>query len=312
MATGRYDNIKVHDGTGFKNVQQVKVYDGTSWVDYGAKDSYNDKKICANSGFGFKCFTYVREDVSIPNYIEVGKDKYINLQKSNYSGVQPLDTYKTDYILSFDLEVYASTSLYTIASKNSGNVDIGYNNFILKVDSNNQVALTVGSRWKGNRISDGKAINEAYRERTTIPLFDVGERIQLEITKTGTGGKLTIKVTRANGNIVTVTKNADGSKDMFIDTLWVASPTLNRVGSKTTGDNTNQTTFGKAYIYSYTVRTYNPSNMNTFRFYVNVANLGVGSTKMVNQTPSTPAYTATCVGTSVVGASYTVYNKQTI
>ena len=88
MANSRYDNIRVYYNGSFIIPNQIKVYNGSSWVDLGTKNSYSTKKLNVLYNNNFICATYYRNDVNIPKSIQIGKNKYADLLKSDNSNLR--------------------------------------------------------------------------------------------------------------------------------------------------------------------------------------------------------------------------------
>lgn len=68
---GRYDNrFKVYDGGVFKNVWQLRVWNGNSWVDFGNNDSSNTRPLYVrNHSGGTSRVTRNREVYTIPGEV---------------------------------------------------------------------------------------------------------------------------------------------------------------------------------------------------------------------------------------------------
>lgn len=64
---GRYDRIRVWNGSSWRQPSMINVWNGSRYVTLGANDSYNTQHIYANAGGGnYRRATLYRHDYSIP------------------------------------------------------------------------------------------------------------------------------------------------------------------------------------------------------------------------------------------------------
>ena len=146
MANSRYDNIRVYNGSSFVVPSQIKAWDGSSWIDYGTKDSYSSKIISAYTGSSYNNLTYLRHDVNIPKYIQIAANKIAYLRKANGSNLS-VDTYNSGYSWEMQVAVYDNTPLYTAFTKNQGDiVNQSYVNYVAEV-SGSSVRLRITTNF---------------------------------------------------------------------------------------------------------------------------------------------------------------------
>ena len=299
MANSRYDNIRYYDGSSaFKIPSQIKVFDGSTWIDYGKKDSFNKKKIAAHNGSSFFCATYYRNDVDIPKTVSIGSKKYLNLKKSNGDNLS-VDTYNGDYIWEMIVEVNKTTPLYTAFTRNQGDIiNQSYTNYIAEV-SGSAVRLKVNTHFSGNRISDGKYVTGTLNKYTPY-CFTVGEKVRIYLTRSTKDSKLRVRIYNTAG-----TKLCD--EEVGVNTQWVGTPNKHRLGSATTDNNGSQSTYGSANIHYFKTT---PVDDRSKTFIIDIASQS-NDTKTIYSKGSFEGY-ASASGTKVYGASYTEYIRQTI
>ena len=296
MASSRYDNIKYFNGSSWVIPKEIKVFNGTSWISYGEKNSTSNKKIKAfTSPNTTACFTYVRRDVNIPAFIQLGNgNKYIDMYDTN-STVQQVDTYNSGYNFEFQAEIYATTPLYTVNTKNNGDIyAAAYTNIIAEVFNGDQIRIIMGSRWRGITIDSRKNVNQAYSQKYTGFVGYVGERLSIHIERYSTTGNFTIRVTRPNGSQTT--------HYLSMSTQWVTNPNGHRLGAQTVDDYGNISVYGNAKLY-YFGHTIN-SNRTVFEFSTDW--YGNGTTRVGEGHNGF----ADCRNTSVKVEHYTVYDRQ--
>lgn len=303
MANSRYDDIKYFSDGEFKVPQEVKVYDGNEFISLGAKNSFNTNKLCAFDGSNMFCATYRRNDVDIPGTIKIGKDKYLKIQRKEGSSykVCSVDTYNKDYYFEMKVSVNKNTPLYTVFSKNNGDIsNYSYVNYIAKVDSNGKVALYIYSKFYGKSIDSGKLVN-VEGKKTTSYCINKGEEFTIKLSRSYKSGKLRIRLINSEG----VTKY--DKTELNDATLWVANPNHHYLGVETSSGTGSTKTYGDANI-AYV--SFTPISSRGSKYTVNFNNLNNGATTMI----STGNYSGRLVasGTSVYKSKYTEYIKQTI
>lgn len=297
MANSRFDNIKYYSDGSFKIPKQIKVYNGSSWVDLGEKTSFNTKKLNVRNGNNFICATYYRHDVDIPKTIQVGSGKYMNIKKSNGTNLS-VDNYHAGYYVDMTVEVYATTPLYTCYTKNQGDiVNQSYNNYIAEV-SGNTVRLKIKSNFSGNRITDGKYVDSTVTKYTGY-VWTVGEKVRILLSRSSNSGNLNVKIYNPSG-----TKIHEGN--YAENTQWVGTPNYHRLGSETENNSGKQSSYGNAKFHIFKIKHADSGKV----FEVNFGNASKGATK-INSTGSYSGYVEAS-GTSVYGDSYTEYIRQTI
>lgn len=72
---GRYDKIRVHNGSTWVQPGRMYVYNGSGWVDFGANDSYNTQTMYAHNGTGWVRQTLNRSDFTT---YDASSDKFVN------------------------------------------------------------------------------------------------------------------------------------------------------------------------------------------------------------------------------------------
>lgn len=300
MANSRYDNIRYYDGSSaFKIPGQIKIFDGSTWIDYGTKDSFNKKKIAAHNGSSFFCATYYRNDVDIPKTVSIGSGKYFELRKTNGTYL-PVDTYNSGYIWEMTVEVHSTTSLYTAYTRNQGDiVNQSYTNYIAEV-SGNTVRLKINTHFSGNRISDGKYVTGTLNKYTSY-CFTVGEKVRIVMSKSSTSSSMNVKIYNMSGTTLCDT-------NVGVNTQWVGNPNIHRLGSATTNNNGSQSAYGNAKVYYFKTT---PTSTRSQTFILDIASQSNNATTIYSSGTYSSAY-AGAVGTSVYGTSYTEYIRQTI
>lgn len=302
MAESRYDDIKYFSDGEFKVPQEVKVFDGTNFVSLGAKNSFNTNKLCAFDGSNMFCATYRRNDVDIPGTVQIGKDKYLKIQRKEGSEYKKcsVDTYNEDYYFEMRLSVTKDTPLYTVFSKNNGDIsNYSYVNYIAKI-KDNKVALYIYSRFYGKSINTGKLVNiEAYK--TTSYCINKGEDFTIKLSRSSTSGKLRVRLINSAGT----TKYDETPIDDA--TLWVANPNHHYLGVETTSGTGSTKTYGNAKI---AYLSFTPVSTRSQRFTVNINSSSNGATNMATSGNYSGRLSAS--GTSVSKSKYTEYIKQTI
>lgn len=297
MANSRFDNVRYYSDGSFNIPRQIKVYDGSGWVDLGTKDSYNTKKLCARNDNNFFCATYYRHDVNIPKTINIGSGKYLNLRKPNGS-LLSVDNYHAGYEVDMTVEVYDSTPLYTVYTRNQGDiVNQSYNNYVAQV-SGNAVRLMVSSNFSGNRISDKNYVSSTRTDYTEF-VWTRGEKVRILINRSANSGKVRIRVFNTAG-----AQLCDNS--FYENTQWVGTPNVHRLGSETVNKGGSQSVYGNAKMYYFSI--YHPNYGQ--KFIANFEGQGNG-TSVIWSSGSMGGYTEAS-GTSVYGENYTEYIKQTI
>ena len=301
MANSRYDNIRYYDGS-FKIPTQIKVYNGSSWVDLGTKTSTSKKKLNVYDGSRFICATYEREDVNIPKTVELGAGKYAWIHKSNGKNAR-VDTWLNGYVWEMWVEVYSSTTLYTAYAKNQGDItNQAYINFYADVNGSGKVRFRVVTRFHGNQVGTGKFLNSGPYTGSTGYLWNKGDKVHIKVVNKAKNGAFYVTV-----------ENSSGSKiidDVKLGTGWctlqVETPDKHHLGECTIKDNGTTEKKGKALVHRF---RFKPDRSGDY-FDVNFNNAGNNATTVV----STGAYKGEVVlkGTKVYGKSYTRYNRQSI
>ena len=297
MADSRYDNIRVFYNGNFIIPQQIKVYNGSSWVDLGTKTSYSLKKLNVMYNNNFICATYYRHDVNIPKTIQIGSgSKCADIWKSNgtYCSV---DTWTSGYVWEMIVEAYANTPLYTVYAKNQGDItNQAYTNYYAEV-SGNSCRLHIKTRFHGTRVSDRKYV-DSTSERYTDYCWTVGEKVRIRISKSSTGTTDRVQIYNMNGTEL--------CNQTFSDSVMqVYTPNMHRIGSETSNDNGSQAQYGNAKVYSL---TFTPNRSSTFT--VDANSVASGSTR-INATGGYDGFIA-LNNTTVYGASYAEYIRQTV
>lgn len=297
MANSRYDNIRYYDGS-FKIPSQIKVFDGTNFVDYGTKNSYSQKKINAYNGSSFFCATYYRHDVNIPKTIAIGGWKSLDLRKSNGSFLS-VDTYHANYIWEMTVEVNSTTSLYTAYTRNQGDIiNQSYTNYIAEV-SGNAVRLRINTHFSGNRIQDGKYVTSTL-DKYTPYCFTRGEKVRILMTKSSTSSSMNIKIYNMSGTLLC-------NVNVGVNTQWVGTPNNHKLGQVTVNNSGGTNSYGDAKVYYFKTT---PTDSRGQTFILDFTSQGNGATTILSS-GSFGGYGASA-NTSVYGSSYTEYIRQSI
>jgi hypothetical protein len=295
MANSRYDNIRVYNGSSFVVPSQIKAWDGSSWVDYGTKDSYSSKIISAYTGSSYNNLTYLRHDVNIPKYIQIANNKIAYLRKANGSNLS-VDTYNSGYSWEMQVAVYDNTPLYTAFTKNQGDiVNQSYVNYVAEV-SGSSVRLRITTNFSGYRITDHKYVSSTLNKYTDY-CFTVGEKVRIVITKGSTGGQANVKIYNPDSALLC-------DVNVYTNTQWVGTPNIHQLGSETTSRSGSQSSYGNAYIYYFSTT---PDSSRT-NFSLDIGSQQNGASDIWSN-GSYSGY-ASFQNTSVYGESYTEYLRQ--
>lgn len=104
---GRYDKIKVYDGTTWRKPNRVYVHDGTKWVDFGTDDSSNKQTIFVNNSNSNVRVTLDKKVTTIVT------DKYVqgefNIYPSSGYCYNPIQNPKYDWI--FECDIYKESNV---------------------------------------------------------------------------------------------------------------------------------------------------------------------------------------------------------
>lgn len=298
MANSRYDNIRYYDNGTFKIPSQIKVFDGTSFVDLGTKESFSTKKLCVYNDNSFLCATYYRHDVNIPKTISIGNGKYLDLRKSNGTYLS-VDTYNSGYMWEMVVEVNSTTSLYTAYTRNQGDIiNQSYTNYVAEV-SGNSVRLKINTNFSGNRISDGKYVTSTLT-RYTPYCFTKGEKVRIYMTKSSTSSSMNIRIYNMSGAELCNT-------NVGVNTQWVGNPNNHKLGHVTINNSGSTSSYGDSKVYSFKT-TPSSSRSQIFTLDFTAQNSGVNT---IYSSGSASGYGA-AYNTSVYGSSYTEYIRQTV
>lgn len=305
MANSRYDNIKYFDGSSFKIPGQIKVYNGSAWVDLGAKDSYNTKKLCVRNTNNFICATYYRHDVNIPKTVEVGGgSKYIRVYKDNSKNAR-FDNWLNGFVWEMVVEVYQSSTLYCAYAKNQGDItNQAYFNVYADV-KDGKVRVRTRTRFHGYTVSDRKFVDAGPTgnyEASTGYNWNVGDKVTIKIVNKAQNGAFYVTVTKADGTVVVNDKKLSN----YVATFQVETPNVNDIGSCIKSDDGTTEHKGKALIHRF---KYKPNRSGDY-WDVNFNNASNNATS-VN---SSGGYSgrAAIQSSKVHGESYTEYIRQTI
>lgn len=303
MANSRYDYIKYYDNStsSFKIPQQIKVYNGSSWVDLGTKDSYSLKKLNVHNGSNFICATCYRQDYDYPGYVQIGTNKYIDLKKAG--GTYLSSNWNTNGSkLTMKVNVSETTPLYTSYCNNQGNIYESFVNLIAVV-TGTKVKLKVESYYYGKN-SSGDIVKTSVSTTTFNQEWDVNVDQIIYIELASSKIKATI-----NGVAQSAT----------LQHHIVYSPRYQRVGTQSSiigkksqgaDVSSSQSTYGNAKIKTFsTNNSYGTFDVN-FETATNGAT-SVNSTGTLNDSGNNPAYAQTS-GTNVTRLQYTEYIRQTV
>lgn len=228
MANSRFDNIRYFDGSVFKVPNQIKVYDGSSLVDLGKKDSANKKKLVVKDTSAFKCVTYERRDVNIPGYASFGSgNRFAYIKKNDGSNAQ-VDNWKPGYSMEMVVEVNSSCTLYLARSTNQGDITYGYVSYRADV-SGNKVRFRSYSRFRGYGSDVGGAFVDSTANEATDYVWTKGEKVRIVLHKTYQNGKLNVKVYNMAGTLLC-------NNDLRELNIQVWTPGYNRLGAGLSGD----------------------------------------------------------------------------
>lgn len=300
MANSRYDNIKVFYNGEFNIPQQIKVYNGSSWVDLGAKDSYNTNKLNVNYNNNFICATYARHDVNVPKAIQVGSgSKYLDIYNSN-STVCFINNYVAGWNWEMVVEVNETTPLYTCFARNNNDINQSYINYIADV-SGDSVRLRLRSGFHGRSASTGKYVEGTYNNPTDY-CWAKGEKVKIVVHRNSTNGNENIKIYNASGTLL----NEFNIYEISLQSQ-VNSPVYHRIGSETLNYNGDQSVYGNARVYSL---KFTPTSDRSKQIQLNIAGASNGATR-INSSGNYSGF-ADSRNTSVYGANYAEYIRQTI
>ena len=235
MANSRFDNIKYSDGANFKVPSQIKVYNGSSWVDLGTKDSDNKKKLVVYDGSNFDCVTYEKRMVDIPGYASFGSgNRFAYIKKNDGTNAQ-VDNWKPGYSMEMVVEVNSSCTLYLARSTNQGDIIYG-----------------------------GAFVDSTANEATDY-VWTKGEKVRIVLYKTYQNGKLNVKVYNMAGTLLC-------NNDLKELNIQVWTPGFNRIGAglSSNGSIVCEGDF-KMYSFSYTPLQ---DRSNVMRFNFNSPNSG--------------------------------------
>lgn len=256
MASSRYDDFKYYDGS-WKVPSQVKVYNGSSWIDYGEKTSSETKQIQYHNGSAWKNALYNRTDINLPGYVQLGSDKYIDLRfykNSSATTSYPMyfNTSASGYSFELDTTVKQNSALYTVYFK-GGNT--GYINYWVEVSS-------AGSAKFCGQVY----LNQLYTKCTTTT-WSVSSYPRVVIKVTRTGGNVSAKP-----DVFKVYDKNTGN-EIASGQMWTAAiaaadtdtysynPIYHRLGSKTTNTNGTQSVYGNAIIHRLKFTPYSDRNV---------------------------------------------------
>lgn len=246
MANSRYDNIRVYYNGSFIIPNQIKVYNGSSWVDLGTKNSYSTKKLNVLYNNNFICATYYRNDVNIPKSIQIGKNKYADLLKSDNSNLG-IDTYNAGYVWEMEVSVNKTTPLHTAYTKNNGDISISYVNYYLEVN-NGRVRLAYRSRFKGTDINTRKYVDSDATWRTSYA-WNTGDIVKIRMTRSSTNGHAWLRVYNTSGNEIASVETGTGGK--YEPKLASGSSVYNIIGAETVSDSGSTSTYGDGNVYAF-------------------------------------------------------------
>ena len=263
----RYDKLKVYN-SGYKGIKEVRVYDGSKFVSLGLNDGslseVNKNKMFVYNGSGFVPVLYKKFYTPTDRRIEIGKDKNIKLSKTTADRERlNVDTYHSGYDLTMKVRINKTTPLYTVYTKNQGDIqNQAYVNYIAEVDGN-RVRIRVTSHFSGYEIGTGRWVNGYSTNKVT------------KYKKNLVGKLITIKFhSSKNSGDIKVTLDGTEYNLGDVNTSWVYNPNKHRIGCKTKNKSGDLVTGGSAYLYEFST-TPVESRSSVFRF--NVDNLSPGS-----------------------------------
>ena len=263
----RYDKLKVYN-SGYKGVQEVFVYNGSRFISLGLNDGslsdVNKNKMFVYNGSSFVPALYKKVLTPTDRRIEIGKDKNIKLSKTTEDKKRlDVDTYHKGYDLTMKVRIHSTTPLYTVYTKNQGDIsNQAYVNYIAEVDGN-KVRIRVNSYFSGYEIDTHKWVNGYSTNAVT------------EYKKNLVDKYITIKFhSTKNSGDIKVTLDGDTYNLGDVCTSWVTNPNRHRIGCKTKNKAGDLVTGGKAYLYEFSTTPVENRN-SVFRF--NVDDLSPGS-----------------------------------
>lgn len=297
MASSRFDNIKYFDGSTFKTPTQVKVYGDDGWVDLGAKDSDNKKKLVVYDGSSFDCVTYEKRMVDIPGYATFGSgNKFAYIKKNDGSNAQ-VDNWKPGYKMEMVVEVYSSCTLYLARSTNQGDITYGYVSYRADV-SGNTVRFRSYSRFRGYGSDVGGAFVDSSANEATGYVWTKGEKVRIVLYKSTQNGKLNVKVYNMAGTQLC-------NNDLKELNIQVWTPGYNRVGAGLSS-NGSIVCEGEFKLYSF---KYTPIQDRSNEMVFNFNTPASGSTRV--NSSSYGGYLE-LNNTSTYKANYAEWDRQTI
>ena len=296
MASSRFDNIKYSDGANFKVPSQIKVYNGSSWVDLGRKDSDNTRKLVVYDGSNFDCVTYKKRVVNVPGYASFGSNRYADIKKGDGS-IQSVDNWLTGYHCEMVVEVNSSSSLYMARSTNQGDIEYSYTEYRADV-SGNTVRFRCRSRFRGYMSDAGGAWGDSSSNEATGYVWTVGEKVRIVLHKTNRNGLLNVKVYNPSGVLLC-------DNNLKEKTLQVWTPKFHRLGAGLDA-NDNVVSEGDFKMYSFNIT---PISNRDNVMYLDFNSVNSGSTR-VNAT-GYGGY-VDLVNTSTYKANYDAWDRQTI
>lgn len=81
---GRYDKIKVYNGTEFVQPSRIRIFDGTAWQDLGANDSDIQIPLNVHNGTDFVRATLNKTQVTVPGESYAAGNGFIILPKGSF------------------------------------------------------------------------------------------------------------------------------------------------------------------------------------------------------------------------------------
>lgn len=301
MASSRYDDFRYYDG-GWKIPSQVKVYNGSSWIDYGEKTSHETKQIQYHNGSAWKNALYNRIDTNLPGYVQLGSGKYIDLKYNRTSS--PTGTYtmvcntsSTGYYFELDTTVTQTSQLYTMWFKVSGG-NTGYVNYGVDVSGTT-------AKFKMTTYYNGA------QKTTTSPSWDVSTYPRVTIKVTRTGGDISSKpdvITIYAPNGTKISTNTHWNTAIAIgDTYKSNISSIHRLGSTTTNASTGaQTTGGNAIIHRL---KFTPTSDRTLIMDYNFESETDGATQVNSSVAFQGGAFAQLVGCTVTRITNTTWTK---
>lgn len=242
---GRYDNVKVWNGSSWVAVNEIKVHNGSSFETLGTADGSTDNlKNLYSYHTGDKKYYRILKNkkvTNIPNRIEIGNGKYIKLAGNKDEDRRlPVDTYHKGYLLQMDCIVNATTPLYSVYTKNQGDIENqAYVNYIAEV-KDNKVRIRVKSYFSGYEIGTHRWVNGYSTDKVTSYVNNLkGKRIIIKFYSKKDTGDIYVVLDGHEYNLGDVC------------TSWVYNPNKHRIGCKTTNKSGDMSTGGSTYLYSF-------------------------------------------------------------